>query len=110
MAQSVRSPMSHRQLTDLYYLEMRAKLLDISAFLDRLDRAQDADRRPTDFRVDGMRRAFQELLSPEPGRTARVHLCLSDPTAEPIPDASGLKGAVGAYSPDSYRPIKEAGK
>ena len=108
MAQGIRSPLSYKQLTDLYFLEMRAKLLDISAFLDRLDRAQDAAQRPSDFRVEGMRKAFQELLSTEPGRTTRVHMCLSDPTAEPIPDASGLKGAAGAYAPEAYTPIKEA--
>ena len=108
MAQQIRSPLSHRQLADLYFLEARAKLLDIAAFLDRLDRAQDAGRAPADFRLEGLRKAFQELLSREPGRTARVHMCLSDPTLEPIPDASGLKGASGAYSPESYRPIREA--
>jgi hypothetical protein len=89
---------------------MRAKLLDISAFLDRLDRAQDAAAAPGDFRVDAMRRGFQELLSTEPGRTARIQLCLSDPTQEPIPDATGLKGASGAYAPECYVPIKEAGR
>lgn len=31
--------MNRQQLLDLYYLEARAKLIDLAAFLDRLDRA-----------------------------------------------------------------------
>ena len=32
--------MNRRELLDLYYLEARAKLIDVAAFLDRLDRAE----------------------------------------------------------------------
>lgn len=110
MEQPTRSPLSRKQLTDLYFLEMRAKLLDISAFLDRLDRARDADTAPADFRLEAMRQAFRELHSPETGRTARIQMCLSDPTSDPIPDAMGLKGASGAYAPECYTPIREAGR
>ncbi len=106
MTQRTRSPLNRKRLADLYYLEMRAKLLDIAAFLDRLDRAQDADTAPSDFRIDGLRQGLRELSSEGSGRTARVQLCLSDPTTDPIPDATGLKAAAGAYSPESYRPVR----
>ena len=110
MAELKRSPLSRKKLIDLYFLEMRAKLLDISAFLDRVDRAQDAGTAPADFRLDAMRQAIQELLSEAPGRTARVQMRLSDPTTDPIPDAMGLKGASGAYAPECYRPTREVGR
>ncbi|HTX55091.1 MAG TPA: hypothetical protein VMD08_16925 [Candidatus Baltobacteraceae bacterium] len=106
MAHAARSPMSHKQVADMYFLEMRAKLLDIAAFMDRLDRAHDAETASPDFRVDALRRGCQELLAAGPGRTARIHLCLSDPTSDPIPDAAGLKGAAGAYSAASYQPVR----
>ncbi len=106
MAERGISPLSRKALIDLYFLEMRAKMLDIAAFLDRVDRARDAKTAGPDFRLDGMKLALRELLSEDPGRTARVHLQLSDPTEEPIPDATGLKGATGAYSPESYTPIR----
>ena len=107
MATQMGSPLSRKTLVDMYYLDMRARLLDIAAFLDRVDRAQDAATAPADFRLEAMRRAAQELLSAQPGRAARVHLCLSDPTSEPIPDAAGLKGASGAYAPACYVPVRE---
>jgi hypothetical protein len=110
MARSARSPLSRKQLADLYYLEMRAKLLDVAAFLDRLDRAQDAGTAPADFRVDALRQGVQELSSQMPERAARIQLCLSDPTTDPIPDAAGLKAAAGAYSADSYRPNRGGAK
>jgi hypothetical protein len=110
MATPSSAPLSRKQLVDLYYLEMRAKLLDIAAFLDRTDRARDAATAAGDFRLEAMRRAAGELLSGQPDRTARVQMCLSDPTSEPIPDASGLKGASGAYSPACYVPIREGGR
>ena len=110
MAAQSSSPLSRKKLVDLYYLEMRAKLLDIAAFLDRVDRAQDAASAPADFRLEAMRQAAKELLSVEPGRAARVQMCLSDPTSDPIPDAAGLKGASGAYAPACYMPVREEGR
>src|ERR1700739_988068 len=35
------SPMTCRQLIDEYFIENRTKLLDLAAFLDRLDRAEE---------------------------------------------------------------------
>ena len=61
------SPLGVPELTDEYFIENRNRLLEIAAFLDRLDRA-DAGRTRADFRI----RAFREALAalPEDQRTA----------------------------------------
>jgi hypothetical protein len=87
-------PATKQQVIDLYFLEHRAKLLDIAAFLDRLDRADGEE----DFRTQAFRRAMDVLKESEPGRAKRLLELLSDPTTEPIARAPG-KGAVGAYRP-----------
>ena len=84
--------MNRHQLLDLYYLEARAKLIDIAAFLDRLDRAQGE----ADFRLAAFNQAFAELQIGKDSRTERVLEALSDPTAEPIPAAT-TKAACGAW-------------
>lgn len=84
--------MTRQQVLDLYFMENRAKLIDLAAFLDRVDRASgDAD-----FRLDAFRQALTHLAGPEPQRARRVLLALSDPTPDPVAQAPG-KGAVGAY-------------
>ena len=78
-------------LVDLGFMDARIKLIDIAAFLDRLDRHGQAD----DYRVRALRKAFAELNSKEPGRASRVLSALSDHTEEPI-DAADMQGAFGA--------------
>ena len=95
-------PMSRSDLVERYFMEHRAKLVDIAAFLDRVDRAampgqpgEPGD--PEDFRLAAFRRAIAILQEGSPQRARRVLEFLSDPTDEPIPSAAGLKGAFGAY-------------
>ena len=90
-------PSSRSRVVDLYFLEHRAKLIDIAAFLDRVDRAEPRGE-GEDFRVAAFRKALTVLGDSEPGRAKRVLDLLSDPTTEPIPKA-GVKGATGAYKP-----------
>ena len=85
--------MIRQQLLDLYYLEARAKLIDLAAFLDRLDRADGE----TDFRFNAFTKALSELQSKNGLRTERVLTALSDPSIEPIPAAT-TKAACGAWS------------
>lgn len=73
-------------------MEARAKLIDLAAFLDRVDRADGQD----DFRIKAFRRALSELQMSEPQRARQVLLSLSDPTTEPIQKAAS-KGASGAW-------------
>ena len=84
--------MDRRQLLDLYFVDARARLIDIAAFLDRMERAEGAE----DFRIQAFRRALGELEKPGADRARRVLLALSDPTVEAIAQAPG-KGACGAY-------------
>lgn len=84
--------MNRQELLDLYFMDARSKLIDIAAFLDRLDRANGE----ADFRLAAFREALKELARNEPTRAKNVLLSLSDPTTEPIAAAPG-KGACGAW-------------
>jgi hypothetical protein len=68
--------MNRQKLLDLYFMDARAKLIDIAAFLDRIDRAEGE----ADFRYAAFRRALDELNRGEPVRAKSVLLSLSDPT------------------------------
>lgn len=85
--------MKRTQVLDLYFMDARCKLIELAAFLDRVERASGE----ADFRLESFRAALRELESPGAGRAARVLESLSDPTLEPIPAAPG-KGAAGAWS------------
>lgn len=84
--------MTRQQVLDQYFLEARHKLIEIGAFLDRVDRASGE----ADFRLTAFRRALGELAANEPQRAEHVLLAFSDPTTEPIAEAPG-KGAIGAW-------------
>jgi hypothetical protein len=84
--------MKRTELLDLYFMENRAKLIDIAAFLDRVDRGEGE----ADFRYAAFKQALTELNRGDAERAKNVLLSLSDPTVEPIPAAPG-KGAVGAW-------------
>ena len=88
-------PVNRVAALDLYFTEHRAKLLDIAAFLDRIDRAEGAAD-PPDFRLLAVRRALQILSDGRPQRARRILELLSDPTTDPVADASA-KGATGAW-------------
>jgi hypothetical protein len=84
--------MTRQQILDLYFMEARFKLIELAAFLDRVDRAEGQ----ADFRLDAFRKALHELGANKPERARQVLLAFSDPTTEPIDKAPG-KGAVGAW-------------
>ena len=85
--------MTRQQILDLYFMEARSKLIDLAAFLDRVDRAEGE----ADFRLKAFRKALAELDKTGPERAQGVLLALSDPTQEPIDKAPG-KGAAGAWN------------
>lgn len=89
-------PMSRKQVVDAYFLEHRAKLLDLAAFLDRLERADPQGESAEDFRVAALRKAVAILDDGKPDRARRVLESFSDPSTAPIPKAP-MKGALGAY-------------
>lgn len=79
-------------LVDHGFMDARWKLLDIAAFLDRLERADAED----DFRVRALYAALEHLTTPGAKRAENVLLTWSDTTTEPI-DKAHTKGASGAW-------------
>jgi hypothetical protein len=92
-------PLDSTAVVDRYFLEHRAKLIDLAAFLDRVDRADSSEGGEPDFRVAAMRQAINELGSDEPGRTRRIQEIFSDQSTDPI-DEAPMKGALGAFDPN----------
>jgi hypothetical protein len=84
--------MTKQQLIDLYFLDARARLIDLAAFLDRIERAPGEE----DFRMAAFRRAVGELSKGGPHKAREVLLTFSDPTEQPLDKAPG-KGACGAW-------------
>lgn len=94
------SPKTGRELVDEYFIENRTRLLEIAAFLDRLDRT-DASLVDRDYRVRAFREALLLLeLRPTGGesqtRVERIQHLFSDPTTEPL-EKLDTKSARGAY-------------
>jgi len=84
--------MTRQQLLDLYFVDARFKLIDLAAFIDRMERAEGHD----DFRMQAFRDALAELSKGETQRARRVLMTFSDQTTEPIPAAT-TKAACGAW-------------
>jgi len=63
------------------FLDVRAKLLEVAAVLDRIDRAADGDGDPLhqehQERVEKVRQGIRILLSEGPDRAARLQLLFS---------------------------------
>jgi hypothetical protein len=89
------SPLTATELVDEYFLENRNRLLELAAFLDRLDRA-DPDIHSQDFRMRVFREAIDALTTSGPERVVYIQHLLSDTRKEPLA-ALDRKGAVGAF-------------
>lgn len=87
--------LSAKELLDEYFVENRNRLLEVAAFLDRMERADPAHT-ASDFRATALREAIASLASPSPNHVDQIQQLLSDPTSEPIP-ALDRKSALGAY-------------
>ena len=79
-------------LVDLGFMDSRSKLIDLAAFLDRVQRAGQED----DFRVQALKNALSLLSQDKPQRARDVLLSFSDPSTEPIAKAT-MQGAIGAH-------------
>lgn len=91
-------PLDQHRIVEEYFAESRNHLLELAAFFDRLDRAQDVATVAEDFRVLALKDAAALLLQPGPQRVRRMALLLSDPTDDPR-DGLDRKAAWGAFSP-----------
>ena len=86
--------MTRQQVLDLYFLDARHKLIELAAFLDRVERAEGQD----DFRLKSFRAALAKLNGKKKQKAKTVLLAFSDPTTKPIAKATS-KGACGACHP-----------
>ena len=84
--------MTRQQTLDLYFMDARCKLIELAAFIDRVERSSGDE----DFRMKAFRLALAELSKGETHKAKRVLMSLSDPTTEPIPAAT-TKAACGAW-------------
>lgn len=82
------------RVVDHAFVGVRAKLLDVAAFLDRAERHGQAE----DFRCAALRAAAAVLVDGKPERARRILEKLSDPTTEPVAATDG-RSAVGAWRP-----------
>lgn len=68
-----------KQILDRHYLEIRSKILDLAACLDRLDRARPDGTMLEDPRTSKLRSGIEILLSEsETKRAERVQMLFSD--------------------------------
>ncbi|MFU8848927.1 MAG: hypothetical protein ACNA77_09470 [Opitutales bacterium] len=79
-------------MVDAYFMDARSKLIDIAAFMDRVERFGETE----DFRYQEFVKALDALNSGD--RAEAVLKMFSDPSAEPCERAG--KPAVGAFRKD----------
>ncbi|HKK18519.1 MAG TPA: hypothetical protein VJ952_07540 [Opitutales bacterium] len=76
-------------IVDAYYMDARSKLIDIAAFMDRVERFGETE----DYRYREFVRVLDALRSKDRAQTVLTEL--SDPSEKPIEKAGSP--AVGAY-------------
>ncbi len=84
--------MTRAEVLDASFIDARARLIDLAAFLDRIGRASGQ----ADFRLAGFRDACAILGDEQYEKARRVLMAFSDPTTAPLPSAPG-KSACGAW-------------
>lgn len=92
-----------RAIVDQGFIPVRAKLIEVAAFLDRVERYGVTD----DFRCAALRAAAALLVDGRAERARRILEKLSDPTVEPDTNSSG-KAALGAWQPVPLPTTKKA--
>jgi hypothetical protein len=95
---AVTLPADRQKIVDLGFVPVRAKLIEVAAFLDRVERYGVAD----DYRCVAMRAALAALADGKPERARRILESFSDPTTEPDAVSTG-KAAYGAHRPGGHR-------
>lgn len=91
---------SKQDLLDLQFIEVRHKLIELGAFLDRIDRHPGEG----DFRLQALKQALPILLQEDGNRAAALLEAFSDHTLE-IPLSAPFQGACGAPNPSTISPI-----
>ena len=86
---------SKKELLDLQFIDVRHKLIDVAAFLDRIDRHSGGD----DYRFTALKGALPILLSDRPDRARAVLEAFSDHSPT-LAESARFQGAFGAPLPD----------
>jgi len=84
-------PTSKKDLLDLQFIDARHKLIEVAAFLDRIDRHAGED----DYRMAALKKALPILLEERPDRAKAILESLSDHSTELSANAP-FQGAFGA--------------
>jgi hypothetical protein len=80
------TPLVASKALDAYFLEARARLLDVAAILDRIGRGRDAAALADDPRLHKIRQALEVLHELSGGRAERIQQIFSldyDPSWKP---------------------------
>lgn len=93
-------PLATSQIIDEYFIENRTRLLELAAFLERIDRSADGADSLADFRMAAFHRALRVLASDTTDKMDEIQLIFSDPTTEPRAKLD-TKSASGAWNPAS---------
>lgn len=70
--------LSAQQYLDRDFLEIRCRLIDIAAAMDRIGRAEGADATMRDYRAGKIGEALRLLNDGQPDRAERVQMLFSD--------------------------------
>lgn len=73
------SPLAANDVLDRVYLEIRCKLLDVAAALDRIARADDSTKMGTDVRLKQIKQGIDILSTEGDDRAERLQMLFSDP-------------------------------
>lgn len=89
--------MERDEVLDLYFLPARHQLIELAAFLDRVEKAGAGDSPGNDdYRLAAFTTALRELDAGGGDRAERVLRAFSDPTTDPAATTS-TKAASGAW-------------
>ena len=82
---------SKKDLLDLQFIDARHKLIEVAAFLDRIDRHPGED----DYRIAALKKALPILSEDRPDRARAVLESLSDHSTG-LSETAPFQGAFGA--------------
>ncbi len=94
--EQIKNTLTAKEVIDRYFLENRAKLIDLAAFLDRIDRAAGSEAAESDYRLRALFSALDVLTDGKTNRARRVLEVFSDDSTELPQSAHGVKSATGA--------------
>jgi hypothetical protein len=71
------TPLAAQQALDAYFLDVRCKILEVAAILDRMGRGRDAATTAADPRIARIRQALEVLHDQSGGRAERIQQIFS---------------------------------